>query len=127
MNPDVAGANTLLSVIEEAGADQPSDGVPDWATITKSYLIEAITLDQLLTKHSAPPIIDYFSFDVEGAEFDILENFPFDKWRFNCISVETPSAELDRLLLDNNYMLLKKDILDWFYLHRDFLLERLEI
>lgn len=23
--------------------------------------------------------IDYFSFDVEGVEFDILRNFPFDK------------------------------------------------
>ncbi|WP_026606526.1 FkbM family methyltransferase [Methylocapsa acidiphila] len=127
LNPDVAGANTLLSVIDEAKAEQPSDGIPDWATITNSYLVETITLDDLLTKHNAPPIVDYFSLDVEGSEYDILENFPFNKWRFNCINVERPSMELNKLLLDNEYILLKRDVLDWFYLHRDFLIERLEI
>jgi FkbM family methyltransferase len=126
MNPDVAGGNTLLSVIEEAEATQPRGTMPEWAAVTKSYLVEAITLDDLLTKHNAPPTIDYFSFDVEGSEYEILKDFPFEKWKFNCISVETPSAELNHLLLANEYSLVKKDVLDWFYLHLEFLKERLE-
>lgn len=30
------------------------------------YLVEAMTLDELLTEAQAPATIDYFSFDVEG-------------------------------------------------------------
>jgi FkbM family methyltransferase len=126
MNPEAAGDNTLLSVIEEPNVIEPVSRVPEWATVKTSYLVEAITLDDLLTKHGAPSTIDYFSFDVEGAEYEILKDFPFTKWKFNCIGVETPSAELDKLLVSNKYLLIKVGKLDSFYLHRDFFDEWLE-
>jgi hypothetical protein len=126
-NPAAADANTLMSVIGEADAKEPEFKEREWGAIQKSYLAETITLDDLLTKHAAPSTIDYFSFDVEGAEYDILSSFPFARWKFNCISIETPTAELNKLLLDNNYMLIKADILDSFYLHSDFLEEWLDV
>jgi hypothetical protein len=122
INPQAAGGNTLLSVTEDVDGSQSPREVPFYGAVQKSYLVEAITLDDLLTKSKAPSTIDYFSFDVEGAEYGILKEFPFDKWKFNCIGVETPSAELDQLLVANNYLLVREGIpLDWFYLHRDFL------
>ncbi|VTZ52366.1 conserved hypothetical protein [Methylocella tundrae] len=122
INPDAATGNTLLSVMEDIDDAGSGFQPPSFGTIQKSYLVETITLDDLLTKWNAPSTIDYFSFDVEGAEFEILQAFPFDKWKFNCIGVERPSAELDQLLVANKYFLIREGFpLDWFYLHRDFL------
>ena len=45
MNPEAARDNTLLSVIEEANAEEPVTLVPDWGTVKASYLVEAITLE----------------------------------------------------------------------------------
>lgn len=127
IDPVAAGSNTLLSVIEEIDTDEPVfRPAPEWAEVQKSYLVEALTLDELLTECGAPEVIDYFSFDVEGAEYGILEPFPFDKWKFNCIGVETPPPELQRLLVANGYSLVEAGELDWFYLHLDFLAEWLE-
>jgi FkbM family methyltransferase len=127
MNPEAAHGNTLLSVTEDADGAKSALDVPVYGSIQKSYLVEAITLDDLLTKSKAPSTIDYFSFDVEGSEYEILKEFPFEKWKFNCIGVETPSTELNQLLVSNNYLLIREGIpLDWFYLHRDFLDEWFE-
>ncbi|MEJ0094471.1 MAG: FkbM family methyltransferase [Methylocella sp.] len=122
INPEAADGNTLLSIIEDVDGAESQFKAPDFAAVQKSYLVETITLDDVLTKWNAPQTIDYFSFDVEGAEYEILKEFPFDKWKFNCIGVETPSAELDQLLVANKYFLIREGApLDWFYLHRDFL------
>lgn len=52
------------------------------------YLVETITLNELLEKHSAPREIDYLSIDTEGSELTILSNFDFKKYNINLITVE---------------------------------------
>lgn len=127
LDPVAAGSNTLLSVIEDIDTAEPVfRPAPEWAEVQTSYLVEAMTLDELLTENGAPNVIDYFSFDVEGAEYEILKNFPFDHWRFNCLGVETPPPELQQLLISNRYSLVKAGELDWFYLHLDYLAEWLD-
>lgn len=122
-NPDAAEGNTLLSVVEDAEVESAYEP-PDFGDVKGSFLVEAVTLDDLLTEARAPSTIDYFSFDVENSEYRILKDFPFDKWRFNCIGVERPSEELDKLLTDNGYFLIRDGFpLDWFYLRRDFMEE----
>lgn len=46
------------------------------------------TLAEVLSQFSAPEVIDYLSLDVEGHEVSILSTFPFDKYKFRCITVE---------------------------------------
>jgi FkbM family methyltransferase len=46
------------------------------------------TLGKILDSFNAPNIIDYLSLDVEGQEYNILKTFPFDKYKFRCITVE---------------------------------------
>jgi hypothetical protein len=46
------------------------------------------TLEKVLDRCNAPKIIDYLSLDVEGQEYNILSTFPFDKYKFRCITVE---------------------------------------
>lgn len=46
------------------------------------------TLEEILTSHNAPPVIDFLSLDTEGSESEILGAFPFDRYRFRTICVE---------------------------------------
>jgi FkbM family methyltransferase len=94
------------------------------------------TLDKVLDKFKAPEIIDYLSLDVEGQEYNILSTFPFDKYKFRCITVEhnaphigPKQQNLIRDLLENNgYKFVKgnDDVNNWghgpiddFYVHKD--------
>jgi FkbM family methyltransferase len=52
------------------------------------YAVETISMNDLLEKYDAPEIIDYFSIDTEGSEYDILEKINYDKYKFNFITVE---------------------------------------
>lgn len=64
------------------------------------------TLEDIFLQLKAPKIIDYFSFDVEGAEQIILENFPFDKYTFLATTIERPSDQLVKILERNGYVYL---------------------
>ena len=43
----------------------------------------------LITPFNLDGSIDYLSLDVEGAEFEVLKNFPFDEYKFLSITIET--------------------------------------
>ena len=60
-------------------------------------------LDDILRKHNAPALIDYLSLDVEGAEFQVMRNFPFQSYTFYCVTIERPSAELKSLMISKGY------------------------
>ncbi len=87
-------------------------------THNKLVKLKPITLYQLLKKYNAPRIIDYFSFDVEGAEERILKNFPFEKYIFLSMSIERPTQELNRILFQNGYVFIKNSFFDSFYVHK---------
>lgn len=70
----------------------------------KTYLVETITLEDLLEKHNIPTHINYMSVDTEGSEYEILKNFPFSKYKFDFISIEhnyNPYRESIYTLLNN--------------------------
>jgi len=54
----------------------------------KTYSIESVSLGKLLDEHRAPQVVDYLSIDTEGSEYEILREFDFNSYRFNCITVE---------------------------------------
>jgi FkbM family methyltransferase len=45
-------------------------------------------LGDILDEHNAPKRINYMNLDIEGSEYDVLSTFPFEKYSFDCISVE---------------------------------------
>jgi hypothetical protein len=53
-----------------------------------SYVVNSVSLADMLERHSAPRDIDYLSIDTEGSEFAILEAFDFQKYRVRCITCE---------------------------------------
>jgi FkbM family methyltransferase len=89
----------------------------------KKYLVETISLFDLLRNFRAPKIIDYLSIDTEGSEYEILKKFPFDQYKFRVITSEhnfNKNRDLIRdLLIHNGYKQVYEDISggeDWFIL-----------
>lgn len=48
-------------------------------------------------------LIDYFSFDIEGAEYLALRSLNFDKYVFSIVSLERPTETLHKLLTAHGY------------------------
>ena len=81
--------------------------------------LSSLSLKTILEKYQSPKIIDYLSLDVEGAEYDVLKNFPFDKYKFLTITIERPPEKLNKLLFKNGYIFVKNHKVDTFYIHKD--------
>jgi len=83
--------------------------------------VEALPLVEVLEAHGVPKTIDYLSIDIEGAEDRALLGFPFERYTFNCLTVERPSAALRERFRQADYLLVKEiPELDCFYIHRSF-------
>ena len=76
--PELSTANAYIGVDSHANSRK----------ISKSYLVDTISLNDLLLEFNAPSLIDYLSIDTEGSEFLILSNLNFSKWNFQVITVE---------------------------------------
>lgn len=81
------------------------------------YMVETISLNELLVSHGAPHEIDYLSVDTEGSELTILSNFDFSKYRINLITVEhnyTKEREkIHDLLCHNGYKRVFEKFSSW--------------
>jgi len=83
--------------------------------------VKTTTLEVEFEKNDVPKIIDYMSLDIEGAEYIALRNFPFNLYKFRCISIERPTKELDLFLDKNEYRQVKHLKNDVIYVHKDYL------
>ena len=87
----------------------------------KHYLVESVSLNDLLSEHSAPVEIDYLSIDTEGSEYEILSQFDFLKYSINIITVEhnfsSKRDDLFQLLYSKGYRRIFESISlfdDWY-------------
>lgn len=86
------------------------------SNINEEIKVKTITLLDLLDKNNAPDEINWISVDVEGGEYDILNHY-FEnnfKYKINLINVETNYFDKISLLFSNqNYSLIKNPYLDF--------------
>lgn len=81
------------------------------------------TLEKVLDSVHAPTTIDYLSLDVEGQEYNILSTFPFQRYKFRCMTVEhnaphvgpAQQIKIRELLEKNGYKYVKgnDDVHNW--------------
>ncbi|CAL8143985.1 unnamed protein product [Orchesella dallaii] len=89
------------------------------------FEVEAMPLFALLSAVNLTEI-DFFSLDVEGAEFDILKTIPFDKVRIKVIDMEVyfysreVKNEINDFLKDKGFQLQGSGTSDHFYIHSSF-------
>ena len=62
---------------------------------------------EVLSMYNVPKSIDYLSLDVEGSEYEIMKDFPFDQYTIKVLTVERPSKKLKALLESKGYMEVK--------------------
>jgi FkbM family methyltransferase len=98
-----------------------SDSLGTARTNGVKYLVETISLLDLLQEHNAPSYIDLLSIDTEGSEFEILSSFNFEKYEFGLIMCEhnfTPQREeIYELLTSKGYQRIFQEISyqdDWY-------------
>ena len=97
---------------------------------TNSYKIKQKSLNLILSEY-VPTITNfsYISVDVEGNELGILESIDFEKYRFNCMTIECPFESPNRekiIHLLNKYhyqVVFEKDVgitgVDLWFIHKD--------
>jgi hypothetical protein len=67
-----------------------------------------VTLVDVFERFNTPAVIDYLSLDVEGAATFIMETFSFNRYRFNLLTIERPTAKLHNLLTKQGHIQLKQ-------------------
>jgi len=94
----------------------PSPGVLNFSTVT---------LDNILRHVNAPKVIDYFSFDIEGAEEMVMESFSW-QYTFLAMTIEGWTEKLHLELTAHGYRYINdKDVnftcnFDRLYVHESF-------
>jgi FkbM family methyltransferase len=69
---------------------------------------DCFTLEYFLDNIEAPKIIDYLSIDVEGGEYDIIKEFPFEKYFVKYITIEHNAYGKNFTLKNRIYSVLSK-------------------
>jgi FkbM family methyltransferase len=102
-------------IVSDDTKNKPSKFIKKTQTIIN---MDAKPLSDVLIKHNAPLVIDYFSLDIEGAEDRVVRSIDFSKYKFRCMTIENPSSETKSLLLEAGYLLVKEQNGDGFYIHQ---------
>lgn len=63
---------------------------------------------KLLADFNVPRVIDYLSLDLEGAEWFVMQHFPFYAFTIKVLTIERPPTNLQQLLKQHGYSRLGK-------------------
>ena len=93
--------------------------------VDKTIKVKTQLLHEILDANNAPNFIEYLNIDIEGVELEVLKTFPFEKYKFGCISLEHNYDEPKRthikdLLKSKGYTYIKQEKADdWFMLEKN--------
>jgi FkbM family methyltransferase len=65
--------------------------------------VACLPLADILEQCRAPAVIDYLSVDIEGSEWEVFREFPFDRYSFRALSIEGPDQDIRDLFLAHGY------------------------
>lgn len=111
-------ADTYGGSQEFAGSDLHKDKRDAYTAAGHVATFTSISLDDFLQQHGAPRDIDYISIDTEGSEYDVLSNFPFDKWNIRLFTIEHNFSDqrekICQLLECHGYRRTERQWDDWY-------------
>lgn len=113
----VSFSQAVVGEFSTISSFRSSDGEKGSRKTSASYLIETISLIDLLNAYQAPKYIDFLSIDTEGSEYEILKAFDFDEYSFGLICVEhnytANRGKIKGLLESKNYLQIYSDYSAW--------------
>lgn len=84
---------------------------------SKEYVVDTVSLNDLLDQHNAPDTIDYLSIDTEGSEYEILMNYDFSKRKIKIITCEHNYTgdrdKIYKLMVNNGYVRKYENLSKW--------------
>ena len=94
----------------------------DVARKAQSVEFTTVTLGDILERAKAPSFIHFVSLDIEGAEFEALKGFPFDKYQIGALDVEHNYEEpkrsnIEALMKSHGYKRVRTWYQDDFYVN----------
>ena len=94
---DETAAPEISTISSFAGFDYMSDH----RKIKKTYKVETVSLNDMLSDSDAPHLMDYLSIDTEGSELEILKGLDHERYSFRVITCE------------HNYTSLREEIIEF--------------
>jgi len=96
------GWSGVQSTMEQQHLDRIKKNIPN--ALAKSIEVPAMRLKTLLFKHGLKKI-DLFSLDIEGAEYTVLKDFPFNEFDIRICIIENNfnTYPIDELMNKNGY------------------------
>ena len=102
-------SNDLISTKYLKWHKTKSDEVKNIYKKTVNKNIKTSNLNDILKISKAPKLIDFFSLDVEGVEYEVLTGIDHSTYRFKYILVECRDFnKINNYLLKNNYIFIEK-------------------
>lgn len=101
-----AGGSGLISFMEK-----------DHINFVKNHLagriteVETDTLESVFRAYFVPKRVEFLDIDVEGAAFEIIRDFPFNRYEFQYINVEASGevlVNLEQLLNTHGYVVVER-------------------
>lgn len=89
-------------------------------TTIQKHKFKTRTLESILDQYKVPKRIEYMNLDIEGAEYEALKVFPFEKYSFKLLTIEhnyeEPKRTLIRQLLESKGYTLNRSVHvdDWY-------------
>lgn len=112
-----SGQTLLFHEDAELSTLQGFQSLQHQARSKKTYEVETISLNDLLTEYSAPSFIDFLSVDTEGSEYEVLSNFDWSGRSFGLICVEHNFTENRSLIFDlltrQGYRRILEEVSGW--------------
>lgn len=71
-------------------------------------VLHTVSLIEVFKRAHVPSVIDYMSFDVEGAETFIASSFPWNEFTVKLMTVERPDGALKAILKNDAHMVYLK-------------------
>ena len=131
VNPELPGTSGIRETLAPSVKDAFYEEGRQYTSIT----VSGRPIWELIEEHDAPRTIDYFSLDIEGAEYEAMKDFPFGEYTFAAMTIERGSKDylkLRALLRENGYRLAAVDAMDDFWVHHSIpyrirLVDRIQI
>lgn len=117
----IFSASPELNGIRDYLAGYHKQGVLN--SIRKADSMTTRSLASILDEHHAPRYIHYLTLDIEGAEYEVLKTFPFDRYTFGALTIEhngvEPKRSQIRTLLEQHGYIYHKEVKwdDWYIYH----------
>ena len=82
---------------------------------------DVVSIKTVFQNSNVPKVIDYLSLDVEGAEYYIMEDFPWDDYVFRILTIERPQDDLKQMLKEHGYIFIQNicRFHDTLWVHKD--------